>query len=105
MAASGIVFTSTVPAAVPSLFQRLNEVWPSLSGAKNSVPLTFVKLPSSPNGAGTDWTATVPAGVPSLSQSVELTEKNSRSFTPVRLSGVPGRFASSFVPAVVPSLR
>ena len=70
------IFTNTVPAAVPSLFQSSRPLVPSLA-AKNSVPLTLVRelgeellLPLT-----ISFTNTVPSAVPSLFQS-------SRPFVP-----------------------
>ncbi len=78
--------TGTVPASVPSLFQRSLPVPPAL---KKAVPLTSVinglplAAPGSARPPGASWR--VPAAVPSLTQSVwPMTESNTlkNSFPP-----------------------
>ena len=101
--------TSTVPAAVPSLFHSSTPLVPSLA-VKKSVPFTFVsdRGLESPLPARMSLTSTVPAAVPSLFHSStpvpspEYAVKNNVPFTFVRNWGLMVEICT--VPAAVPSL-
>src|SRR5262245_49223373 len=104
--------TSTVPAAVPSLFHNSVPCGPSLA-EKNSDPFTSVMLPGE---SANELSMTVPAAVPSLFHSfhpfaLSYAEKNSVLFTSVRYLGLEEVFEALVlmsltidVPAAVPSL-
>src|SRR5262249_26859185 len=107
--------TSTVPAAVPSLFHSSVPCVPSLA-VKNSVPLTLVKLLGKEGPPGVmSLTTTVTVAVPTdvLNAGPQLVHgcgpspeqspaKNSVPLTFVSESQA--RFVSNTVPASVPSL-
>src|SRR5206468_2755014 len=107
--------TSTVPAAVPSLFQSSGPF--VLKARKKSVPFTFVSPsgPEPPLPGLMSLTSTVPAAVPSLFQSSvpfagSKPRKKSVPFTFVSPNGresappVGSKAFTSTVPSAVPSL-
>ena len=113
--AAGLMsLTSTVPAAVPSLFHSSQPVVPS-SAAKNSVPFTFVRLRGRAAAAGVDVLDEDGAGggavaLPQLQPVRAVVGREEQRAVDVRqVAGsepaLPGLMSlTSTVPAAVPSL-